>query len=120
MKKLLVIVAALAVAVAAWAQQISPALVFKRDSIVPALGTELWSDDNIVLLGGKPVVGALVGFDLAAERVNIGYYFGLKWRISEDTWGGLHGSYLGAIGETRWRDLGDRLGLSIVLEIRVR
>lgn len=122
MKKLtLTFVCAAALSIAALAQDLSPALVFKRDKLVPALAHTLWRDESLSFWGLTASLDALVGYDPspASEQLLIDYAFVLNKPLTETTslFGGV--AYLAPIGEVRWQDLWDRLGLVAGMRIKL-
>lgn len=115
MKKLLLLMTLLPVL--AFGQ--APGLVFKRDRVVPVIATTIWTDADLAFLGAVPSVDGLVGYDPTPERLNVGYQAVLNWSLTQNTTVYAGGAYLAPIGEVRFSDLWDRLGLAVGVRIRL-
>lgn len=106
--------------VCAIAQDVSPALVFKRDRAMPVVAHTVWKDASLEIGGLTPSLDALIGYDPApaSEQMVIGYALVLERPLTSSTslFGGV--AYLAPVGEVRFTDLWDRLG--IVAGVRIK
>jgi len=114
----------LLVGVKACADDVSGGVIFKHDSAVPVVATELWSDPGLAipwLWDAVPFVSGVVGYNPApsSEQLQVGYLFGVRWKLTERTGFSLNGAYLAPIGEVTWRGMGERVGFAIMVHLRL-
>lgn len=117
MKKLMTcVLCVLALAGAAFAQD--PGVVFKADRAVPVLATTLWADEEISLFGVYPSVDALLGYNQRDEHLTVGYQIVGNYRLTERTSAFVGVAYLANIGEVRFDEVWDKLGLSVGFRLK--